>query len=196
VRRTLTVVAVLLGPTALLAGCATDALDPPEGAAARGAKKVQLSVTGPSGGLTTQARSVRVAGRVTRGASVRVGGEPVMVSGRRFRARVSLRLGRNRIRVVARKAGRRTTRRAVTVTREAVPAPVVTPEPTPAPTPEPAPEPSCHASYEGGCLDPNSYDYDCEGGSGDGPDYTGTVRVVGDDVFDLDRDGDGIACDV
>ena len=28
----------------------------------------------------------------------------------------------------------------------------------------------------GACLDPNSSDYDCEGGSGDGPDYTGTSR--------------------
>ena len=53
----------------------------------------------------------------------------------------------------------------------------------------------CDPNYAGACLDPNSADYDCEGGSGDGPDYTGTVRVVGDDPYDLDRDGDGIACD-
>jgi hypothetical protein len=53
----------------------------------------------------------------------------------------------------------------------------------------------CHPSYEGACLDPNSYDYDCEGGEGNGPDYTGEVRVVGDDPFDLDRDGDGTACE-
>jgi hypothetical protein len=33
------------------------------------------------------------------------------------------------------------------------------------------------------------------GGSGDGPDYTGQVTVVGDDHFALDRDGDGIACE-
>ena len=63
---------------------------------------------------------------------------------------------------------------------------------------EPSPPRSsdCDPNYAGACLDPASYDYDCEGGSGDGPDYTGTVRVVGDDPFDLDRDGDGIACDV
>jgi hypothetical protein len=54
----------------------------------------------------------------------------------------------------------------------------------------------CDPNYAGACLDPNSADYDCEGGSGDGPDYTGTVRVVGADPYDLDRDGDGIACDV
>jgi hypothetical protein len=53
----------------------------------------------------------------------------------------------------------------------------------------------CHPSYEGACLDPNSYDYDCEGGSGDGPDDTGEVRVVGDDPFGLDRDGDSAACE-
>ena len=47
----------------------------------------------------------------------------------------------------------------------------------------------CDPSYEGACLDPNSPDYDCEGGSGDGPDYTGPVTVVGDDHFGLDRDG-------
>jgi hypothetical protein len=63
-----------------------------------------------------------------------------------------------------------------------------------APAPEQAP-PACDPNYEGACLDPTSSDYDCEGGSGDGPDYTGEVTVVGDDHFSLDRDGDGIACE-
>jgi hypothetical protein len=54
----------------------------------------------------------------------------------------------------------------------------------------------CDANYRGACLDPNSPDYDCAGGSGDGPDYTGRVEVVGNDHFDLDRDGDGVACEV
>jgi hypothetical protein len=53
----------------------------------------------------------------------------------------------------------------------------------------------CDPSYAGACLDADSFDYDCEGGSGDGPDYTGEVTVVGDDHFGLDRDGDGTACD-
>jgi hypothetical protein len=53
----------------------------------------------------------------------------------------------------------------------------------------------CDPNYTGACLDADSYDYDCEGGSGDGPDYTGLVEVVGDDHFDLDRDGDGVGCD-
>ena len=64
-----------------------------------------------------------------------------------------------------------------------------------APEPAAPAEPSCHPSYEGACLDPSSPDYDCEGGSGDGPDYTGPVRVVGDDPYGLDRDGDGYACE-
>jgi hypothetical protein len=54
---------------------------------------------------------------------------------------------------------------------------------------------ACHPSYEGACLDPNAEDYDCIGGSGDGPLYTGQVRVVGPDVFELDHDNDGIGCE-
>jgi hypothetical protein len=53
----------------------------------------------------------------------------------------------------------------------------------------------CDPNYSGACLDPNSPDYDCAGGSGNGPDYTGRVEVVGDDHFDLDRDGDGVGCE-
>jgi resuscitation-promoting factor RpfB len=44
------------------------------------------------------------------------------------------------------------------------------------------------------CLPPAS-DYDCRGGSGNGPEYTGPVRVTGSDPYDLDRDGDGQACE-
>ena len=58
------------------------------------------------------------------------------------------------------------------------------------------PEQSCDPSYRGACLDQNASDYDCEGGSGDGPKYvSGPVEVVGDDHFGLDRDGDGVACE-
>jgi hypothetical protein len=53
----------------------------------------------------------------------------------------------------------------------------------------------CHPSYVGACLDPNASDYDCIGGSGNGPKYTGPVRVVGPDVFRLDADGDGWGCE-
>jgi hypothetical protein len=54
---------------------------------------------------------------------------------------------------------------------------------------------TCDPNYAGACLDPGSPDYDCEGGSGNGPDYTGRVRVVGDDHFGLDADGDGVGCE-
>jgi hypothetical protein len=53
----------------------------------------------------------------------------------------------------------------------------------------------CHPSYRGRCLKRNASDYDCKGGSGNGPYYTGRVRVVGPDVFRLDADGDGIGCE-
>ena len=53
----------------------------------------------------------------------------------------------------------------------------------------------CHPSYKGACLDPNASDYDCLGGSGNGPKYTGRVRVVGPDVFRLDADHDGWGCE-
>lgn len=69
----------------------------------------------------------------------------------------------------------------------------VPPPPAPAPLVQPAGE--CHGSYAGVCV-PIASDVDCAGGSGDGPAYVrGPLRVVGEDVYDLDRDGDGIACD-
>jgi hypothetical protein len=62
--------------------------------------------------------------------------------------------------------------------------------------PKPPPPPDdCHTSYTGACLDPNASDYDCAGGSGDGPKYTGTVTVVGPDEFGLDGDSDGVGCE-
>jgi hypothetical protein len=52
----------------------------------------------------------------------------------------------------------------------------------------------CHPSYDP-CLDPNASDYDCDGGSGDGPEYTGFVTVKGPDDYGLDSDGDGTGCE-
>jgi hypothetical protein len=44
------------------------------------------------------------------------------------------------------------------------------------------------------CLAP-AEDYDCAGGGGNGPEYVyGTVYVTGSDPYDLDSDGDGVAC--
>jgi Excalibur calcium-binding domain len=54
----------------------------------------------------------------------------------------------------------------------------------------------CDSNYKGRCLKPNVSDYDCAGGSGNGPYYvSGPFRVVGNDHYRLDADHDGIACE-
>jgi hypothetical protein len=54
----------------------------------------------------------------------------------------------------------------------------------------------CDKNYSGRCLRPNVYDYDCAGGSGNGPRYvSGPFYVVGYDRYGLDSDHDGIACE-
>jgi micrococcal nuclease len=72
--------------------------------------------------------------------------------------------------------------------------------PTPKSTPEGPPDPptpsNCHPSYTGYCLSVGTGDWDCAGGSGNGPNYLPvTVRVVGYDEFELDYDGDGYGCE-
>ena len=64
------------------------------------------------------------------------------------------------------------------------------------PPPPPAVAPSgCDPNYGGQCV-PVASDVDCGGGSGNGPAYVnGVVTIVGSDIYDLDRDGDGIGCD-
>lgn len=72
------------------------------------------------------------------------------------------------------------------------------PPPTTAPPPPPstAPAPDCDPSYPDVCLDPDAVDYDCAGGSGNGPEYVeGPIRVRPPDPFDLDREGDGVGCE-
>jgi hypothetical protein len=69
------------------------------------------------------------------------------------------------------------------------------PKPKPKPKPPPQPGRQCDPNYAGACLDPNASDYDCAGGSGDGPLYTGPVQVVGDDHYGLDSDNDGLGCE-
>ncbi|ODQ91297.1 excalibur domain-containing protein [Mycolicibacterium flavescens] len=52
----------------------------------------------------------------------------------------------------------------------------------------------CDSNYSG-CV-PVASDVDCAGGSGNGPEYVaGPITVIGDDIYELDRDGDGTACD-
>jgi hypothetical protein len=81
-----------------------------------------------------------------------------------------------------------TARRVRVTTTTAAPAPAAV---------APASSGSCHPSYQGTCIPPDVSDADCYPGSGDGPWYVkeDNVKVVGPDVFDLDRDGDGIGCE-
>ncbi len=66
-------------------------------------------------------------------------------------------------------------------------------KPAPAPTQTPTPT-NCTQGYSP-CLPPAS-DYDCAGGSGDGPEYVyGTVQVTGSDPYGLDSDNDGVGCE-
>lgn len=59
----------------------------------------------------------------------------------------------------------------------------------------PTPKPSCDPNYSGACV-PIASDVDCAGGSGNGPAYVrGPVYVIGIDIYDLDRDGNGIGCE-
>ncbi|WP_236718494.1 G5 domain-containing protein [Actinoplanes sp. TFC3] len=53
---------------------------------------------------------------------------------------------------------------------------------------------NCTPGYDP-CV-PVASDVDCAGGSGNGPAYVdGPITVTGSDPYELDRDGDGIACD-
>ncbi len=59
-----------------------------------------------------------------------------------------------------------------------------------------APARNCDPAYPDACLHDGIGDYDCAGGSGNGPNYAqGPVRVRPPDPFDLDRDGDGTGCE-
>ena len=65
---------------------------------------------------------------------------------------------------------------------------------TAAPTTAAPSGPKCDPNYSG-CV-PIASDVDCAGGSGDGPAYVeGPINVIGTDIYGLDRDKDGIACE-
>ena len=69
----------------------------------------------------------------------------------------------------------------------------VAPPPPPAPAPA-QPASDCDPNYADACV-PRASDVDCAGGSGNGPAYfSGVARVVGSDIYDLDRDHDGYGC--
>ena len=64
-----------------------------------------------------------------------------------------------------------------------------------APPPKPTQSASCDPNYSGACV-PIASDVDCASGSGNGPAYVrGPVTVIGRDIYDLDRDGNGYGCE-
>jgi hypothetical protein len=77
------------------------------------------------------------------------------------------------------------------------PQPVAPRPPAPKPpAPKPPARPACEPSYPDACLRSGIGDYDCETGSGNGPNYVrGPIKVLPPDPFDLDRNGDGVGCE-
>ena len=67
------------------------------------------------------------------------------------------------------------------------------PEPPPSPEPRNA-GPDCTPGYDP-CLPNYGDDYDCAGGSGDGPYFSGKVYVSGSDPYKLDGNRDGLGCE-
>ncbi|TQJ35671.1 hypothetical protein [Arthrobacter sp. SLBN-122] len=58
----------------------------------------------------------------------------------------------------------------------------------------PGTNPGCDPNYSG-CV-PIASDVDCAGGSGNGPAYVrGPIQVIGSDIYGLDADHDGLACE-
>ncbi|HWI32681.1 MAG TPA: G5 domain-containing protein [Lapillicoccus sp.] len=83
----------------------------------------------------------------------------------------------------------------VTAVGTKAPAPTAASAPTPVSTTTAAGSGTCDPNYSGACV-PIARDVDCAGGSGDGPAYVrGPVKVVGTDIYRLDADNDGIACE-
>jgi hypothetical protein len=82
-----------------------------------------------------------------------------------------------------------------------LPATTAAPAPAPAAAPAapaaPAKAGACHPSYAGTCIPPAVVDADCFGLNENGPWFVReeNVRVVGPDVFHLDVDFDGVACE-
>jgi len=69
--------------------------------------------------------------------------------------------------------------------------------PSPPPPPPPPPPANCDPCYPDVCIPAGAADYDCAGGSGNGPNYIqGPVRVVcHPDPHGLDGNGDGWGCE-
>lgn len=162
--------------------------------------RLELEITSPDDGDVVRSAKVAVRGTVTSDGVVRAkldhddesesGGTLARVINANgvgnFAVVLPLDLGENSIRVEAEKAVAEPVVEFLGVIRM----------PAKTAPPPPPPPPPCDPNYEGACLDPNAVDYDCAGGEGDGPNYVeGPIRIVGDDRFDLDRGGDGVACE-
>jgi hypothetical protein len=97
-----------------------------------------------------------------------------------------------------RKSKKARTTAAPTKARTKAPArPKVTvkPKPKPKPKPKKTSRSNCDPNYGNGCV-PIASDVDCAGGRGNGPAYfSGVATVIGSDIYDLDRDNDGYACE-
>ncbi|GGF36316.1 hypothetical protein GCM10011519_07270 [Marmoricola endophyticus] len=126
---------------------------------------------------------------------------PAVVGELGQQARASLRAAGFRVRVVTarRTSGqdRRVLSQVPSSTDRALPGSVVKLVVADVVVPKPKPQPpaqNCTTGYDP-CLTPMS-DYDCAGGSGDGPGYVdGPVIISGSDPYELDNDGDGVACE-
>jgi hypothetical protein len=167
--------ATALSILALLAGCGNDnaqqsstlAKAPRATAAATPTPpKPRLRLTVRRLPKRTSGDSVTIRGTVSRGSTVTLRGRRAWISGNRFRAKLRLRTGGNRITAVARQPGYRTRRVRLRIVRTAPapPAPTSAPQPTTATDTPPATPASCPPHFSpapGGCApaDNEAYNY-------------------------------------
>lgn len=116
--------------------------------------KVILRVRNPR--RTVGGTSAPLRGTVTPGTRVTVNGRSAAVSGKRFQLNVGLRVGKNRLVIVARRAGTKPVRRLAVITRKAPP-----PPPPPAPAPPVTPTGGYQPSLNGSCETNSGEDPDC-----------------------------------
>ncbi|HWJ49895.1 MAG TPA: DUF3761 domain-containing protein [Solirubrobacteraceae bacterium] len=108
---------------ATLSGCAgaTDATTSTQGAASVAASEAAATPVAlhlNTGSYSLSAPTATVRGTVTRGASVRVNGHAAYVHAGRWSRTLALRLGRNRVAVLATMGGRTPARKSIEITRE------------------------------------------------------------------------------
>lgn len=116
---------LVLVSVALVGGCSNEKEEAKRPAPKPQPKPLTLEVRDLSKKVTTN-EAITVRGSVTPGARVTVGKKEARVQGGSFRARVRLRVGVNRIRIVAKKTGYVTERKRLRITRREPP-PVVQP---------------------------------------------------------------------